>query len=196
MRPRRQGRALAGRGGTGRSGSCWRPGFVCLTAGGDDRVADVRLDLDPGVGDPAAQAALDPLPQVIAQPGVARQARQPGLGGALDHRRVPAQLPQHGNGLRGLRGLAAGGDERLHDRVEGVVDDVPEQRRERREPAGSRGRPTGPGSWRGTSAYRRGHAPASRREEKLQSGGGPGRIAADDSIPVSKRGCPPVMRVP
>ena len=90
--PEDRGAPLAGHGGTGRSGSCGRPGFVCPTAGGDDCVADVRLDLDPGVGNPVAQAALDPLPQVIAQPGVARQARQPGLSGALDHRRVPAQL--------------------------------------------------------------------------------------------------------
>ena len=70
MRPQRQGRALAGHGGTGRSASCWRPGFVCLTVWGDDYVADECLDLDPGVGNPAAQAALDPLPQVIAQPGL------------------------------------------------------------------------------------------------------------------------------
>jgi len=140
------------------------------------------------------QAALDPLPQVIAQPGVARQARQPGLSGALDHRRVPAQMAQHGNRLGGLRRLAVGGDERLHDRVEGVMDDVPEQCGEGGDPRVAAAVPQVRVAGAGQRVPARA-GPTSRREEKLHSGGGPGRIAADDSIPVSSRRGP-VIRAP
>src|SRR5262249_22788737 len=113
-----------------RAGTRWRPSCGRLPAGGDGRLADVRLDSNSGLSGPFVQAALDALPKVIAQPGIALQVRQPVLSCAFDHRRVPAQSAQYGNRLGGLDGLAASGDDRLHDRVQGVVDDLPEQFRE------------------------------------------------------------------